>query len=130
MARQVNELGVNLVKSSEACELNAYKDIRGRWTIGYGHTKDVREGMSINQEQAEALFREDLDAMASIVQSLTSSVPTSDNEFSAMVSLCFNIGPGPGGFENSSVLKYHLEKRLIPLHPGPQNVVAAEVSSC
>jgi lysozyme len=61
--------------------------------------------MIISNDQATALQREDLEATELFVDSVTSSARTSDNQFAAMVSLCFNIGSG--NFRSSSVLKDH-----------------------
>ena len=42
-----SEEGIALLKHFEGCELNAYQDSVGVWTIGYGHTKGVERGMKI-----------------------------------------------------------------------------------
>ena len=39
--------GINLIKKYEGCRLTAYKCPAGVWTIGYGHTKNVKCGMKI-----------------------------------------------------------------------------------
>jgi lysozyme len=105
MARQINNAGLNLIASSEGCKLTAYKDVAGIWTIGYGHIRGVVEGMTITQDQAMAFLREDLGQAEGAVDAATSSVATDDNQFAAMVSLCFNIGSG--NFRTSSVLRLH-----------------------
>lgn len=38
---QTPQQGVDLIKRFEGLELEAYRDIAGIWTIGYGHTSDV-----------------------------------------------------------------------------------------
>jgi lysozyme len=35
---EINEAGVDLIKQFEGCVLQSYRDLRGIWTIGYGHT--------------------------------------------------------------------------------------------
>ena len=50
---QLSNKGHDLLKYFEGCELEAYQDSVGVWTISYGHTKGVHEGMVITQEQAE-----------------------------------------------------------------------------
>ena len=52
--------GLALIKKFEGCELKAYQCSAGVWTIGYGHTKDVVEGMEITQEQAEQMLVDEL----------------------------------------------------------------------
>jgi lysozyme len=37
MARQINSPGLSLIASSEGLKLQAYQDVAGIWTIGYGH---------------------------------------------------------------------------------------------
>ena len=44
--------GKNLIKKFESCKLTAYKDSKGVYTIGYGHTKNVKKGMVISKQQA------------------------------------------------------------------------------
>jgi len=62
--------------------------------------------MTITEDQAMAFLREDLGQAEAAVDAATSSVETDDNQFAAMVSLCFNIGSG--NFRTSSVLRQHL----------------------
>ena len=45
---KISEEGVALLKKFEGCELEAYQDSVGVWTIGYGHTKGVDEDMKKN----------------------------------------------------------------------------------
>ena len=49
----ISEEGLSLIKKFEGCELKAYQDSVDIWTIGFGHTKNVKEGDEINQEKAE-----------------------------------------------------------------------------
>jgi lysozyme len=105
MTRQINSAGLDLIASSEGLRLNAYQDVAGIWTIGYGHIGGVRPGMSITEDQARAFLREDLGQAEAAVDASTSAVATDDNQFAAMVSLCFNIGSG--NFRTSSVLRLH-----------------------
>lgn len=99
----IGDDGVELIASFEKCRLNAYDDGYGVWTIGYGHTRGVVPGMTITKEEAEELFREDLQEFEGYVLETITNEPT-QNEFDAMVSLTFNIGPG--GFAKSSVARF------------------------
>lgn len=79
----------------EGCRLTAYKCPAGVWTIGYGHTgKDVAEGMTITALEAVKLFNADVDRFANTVEPLTAGVELTQNQFDALVSLAYNIGPG------------------------------------
>ena len=106
MARQINTAGLDLIASSEGRRLEAYQDVAGIWTIGYGHIGGVQPGMTIDANQAMAFLRQDLSQAEAAVDAATSSVATDENQFAAMVSLCFNIGSG--NFRTSSVLRLHL----------------------
>ena len=92
--REINDSGFNLIKNFEGCRLSAYQDVKGIWTIGYGHIKGVQPGQNITQEQAEQFLRDDLKIAAYWVSQLV-PVPLTDNEFSALVSIVFNCGPSP-----------------------------------
>ncbi len=37
---KISESGLNLIKGFEDLRLEAYQDIVGVWTIGYGHTQN------------------------------------------------------------------------------------------
>lgn len=108
----VNDAGLEIIKSSEGLKLRAYQDIVGKWTIGYGHTDNVSPSDVITEDEAEQFLRDDLERFEGIVRN--AAVSPSSNEFSAMVSLCYNTGPGnPNsrpvvpGFLTSTLLKQH-----------------------
>lgn len=90
---QVSETGIDLIESFEGCCLDAYQDINGIWTIGYGHTHNVCEGMTITQEQATQLLLQDLVAFEGFVNHYV-TVPLTQNQFNALVSFTYNLGPG------------------------------------
>lgn len=95
---------IEFLKSFEGCRLNAYQDSAGIWTIGYGHTAAwVKKGLVIGQEYAEQLLTEDSAHAAAYVAALVDKPIGA--RYTAMVSLCFNIGRG--SFLTSSVLKFH-----------------------
>ena len=103
----INEAGKELIKSYEGLRLKAYQDSGGIWTTGYGHTgADVHPGMVISKERAEELFDKDIEKFQlGILHLLTDKENTNPNQFSAMVSLAYNIGLG--AFGKSSVLRFH-----------------------
>lgn len=116
MADPVNQATIDLIKRNEGCVLHAYPDPAtggDPWTIGYGHTgADVEPGVTITQEQAEALLRKDLGKFEDGVDdALAATAETSDNQFGAMVSLAYNVGLG--NFNRSSVLRYHNASRYM-----------------
>ncbi|MEG4234262.1 glycoside hydrolase family protein [Microcoleus sp. Pol11C3] len=104
-SKHINQEGFKLLTSFEGCELTAYDDGGGVWTIGYGHTgDDVYPGLTISQTQAEELLRGDLEKFESYVEDAV-EVEIDDNQFSALVCFCFNVGPGTEGFGGSTLLK-------------------------
>lgn len=93
---------VGLVASFEGCELHAYLDQRNIPTIGYGHTGNVIMGDVCNEEQAQAWLSEDLEVADGAVNRAV-KVPLTQNQFDALVSLCFNIGSG--NFATSTLVR-------------------------
>ena len=89
----INSEGVKLIKSFEGMELEAYLDAVDVWTIGYGHTKTAEPGMHITEAQAEELLRQDLEEFEEAVTEAV-QVSINPNQFSALVSFCFNLGAG------------------------------------
>ncbi len=104
---KINAAGLDLIKRWEGLRLTAYKDAVGIWTIGYGHTAEAGPpapvaGMKITDKEAEDILKLDLTQYERAVTKALSIVPSS-NQFAAMTSLCFNIGPG--NFAKSSVVR-------------------------
>lgn len=104
---KVNAAGLDLIKRWEGLRLTAYKDIVGVWTIGYGHTAEAgppapKAGMTITETEAVDILRRDLVQYERAVTKAISTVPSA-NQFAAMVSLCYNIGPA--NFAKSSVVR-------------------------
>lgn len=99
----VSQGGLKILKHYEGCRLEAYQDIVGIWTIGYGDTENVQPGMVITQAEAEERLRKRLgkDFEPSVRQSLT-RVAT-QYQFDAMVSLAYNIGAI--AFANSTLVR-------------------------
>jgi len=104
---KVNSEGYALIKKFEGCVLKAYKCPAGIWTIGYGNTfyedgMKVKEGDVITQSRAEELAKFIIDQFAVTIAPFILQ-PLNDNQFSACVSLAYNIGTG--GFKRSSVFR-------------------------
>ena len=99
---KTGEKGLELIKHFEGCELVAYKCPAGVWTIGYGHIKGVSEGMTITQEQAEQMLLDELIEYENYINELV-TVPLSQNQFDALVSWVYNLGPA--NLKASTLLK-------------------------
>lgn len=108
MGRKINQKGLDLIKTFEGLRLSSYDDGVGVWTIGYGHTKNIRSGMTISKEQAERYLKEDLERFEKAVERLV-KVQITDNQFSALVAFTFNIGDG--AFAYSTLLRLLNEAR-------------------
>ena len=107
---KTNKAGIDLIKRWEGCRLKAYPDpaTGGEpWTIGYGLTSaagivPVKRGLVITQAQADEYLVKSLVKYEAAVSKALTKTPT-PNQFAAMVSLCFNVGPG--AFARSSVVR-------------------------
>lgn len=95
-SRECNADGINLIVKYEGCSLTAYRDSSGILTIGYGHTGGITEGLTITEEKAEELLIEDLKISEDYVNYYVNrnGLELNDNQFSALVSFCFNCGCG------------------------------------
>jgi lysozyme len=103
---KMNDKGRELVRRFEGLRLEAYRCPAGVLTIGFGSTgPHVKTGMVITPGEAERLLDKDLARFETGVEAMVTGVPTSEDEFSAMVSLAFNIGLG--AFATSTLLKRH-----------------------
>jgi len=99
---EISQEGLSLIKKFEGCELESYKCAAGVWTIGYGSTNGVEEGMEISQERADMLLLEDVEIFEEAVNKLV-EVSLEQNQFDALVSWTFNLGST--NLQNSTLLK-------------------------
>jgi len=99
---KTSDEGIALIKSFEGCELKAYRCSANVLTIGYGHTACVTEGEEISELHAEELLREDLNEFEEHVRRAV-KVELNQNQFDALVSWTFNLGPG--NLRSSTLLK-------------------------
>jgi GH24 family phage-related lysozyme (muramidase) len=124
--RRVTPEGIKELEQMEAVEPYVYPDQAGYQSIGVGHKltqHELETGLllidshavrwldGLTPEQIDGLMRADLAAAEWTVESCV-TVPLTDNQFTALVSLAFNIGST--AFKNSSVVRvlnegnYHL----------------------
>ena len=98
-----SQSGLKMTEQFEACRLDAYQDIKGIWTVGYGHTgPDVYPGLSITPLQAEQFLLNDIQNAVNCVNSLV-TVPLTQGEFDALTDFAFNYGCG--AFAGSTMLR-------------------------
>lgn len=104
---KMSKLGRRMLTQREGIRLKAYKDSVGVWTIGIGHTSaagppKVTSTLKITPEECDEIFVRDLVAYEKAIDAAV-TVPITQTEFDALVSLCFNIGQG--GFSKSTVVR-------------------------
>ncbi|MGI0015145.1 MAG: lysozyme, partial [Nitrososphaera sp.] len=88
---KVSDEGCRLIRNYEGLRLQAYKDPVGIWTIGYGSTIGVKEGMIITAAEAEGLLKQDLEHFERGVENSLRR-PANQHQFDSLVSLAYNIG--------------------------------------
>ncbi len=88
----ISNEGISLIKKFEGCELESYQDAVGVLTIGYGHTKNIKEGMTISKEQADNMLLNELDEYCEYVEKAV-DVTLKQCEFDALVAWTYNLGP-------------------------------------
>jgi len=87
--------GVKLTQQFEGCELIAYQDQGGTWTIGYGHTFGVYEGQTCTQAEADEWLYGDIQYVADAInRDLNPAIlaKLAQGEFDALVDFGFNLG--------------------------------------
>lgn len=93
------------LKDLEGFRDYAYIPVKGDvWTVGYGFTKGVSKGDHMTLAEADARLVSELAEYERAVYYACTTIPN-QNEFDAMVLLCYNIGIT--GFKRSSVLRAH-----------------------
>ena len=99
--RKINAEGIKLIKSFEGLHelkqgsncayVEAYLDPVDIWTIGWGFTEGVYEGMTMTIPEAEARLKKEMKKYEiSVLDGV--KVDINDNQFSALVSFCYNVG--------------------------------------
>ena len=89
---KTTEILIEKLMELEGLRLEAYRDAAGVLTIGYGHTKGVREDDRISAYWAKELLREDVEEVAKNVLSL--GVARTEGQLDALTSFAFNVGFG------------------------------------
>ncbi len=114
--RTLGAAGVALIQHFEGCsrrrasgDLQAYPDPGtggAPWTVGWGSTgPDIGRGTIWTQAQADARFARDTGAMAAKVATMIGAVPTTGNQFDALVAFAYNLGAS--ALAGSTLIKLH-----------------------
>lgn len=100
----ISDKGLALIKQFEGFRDTAYLCPAGVWTIGYGHTADVKEGDTMTEEQASELLTQEVAAKYEpIVAEHTQGLELTQGQFDALVSFVYNVGAY--NFSKSHLLK-------------------------
>lgn len=83
--------------------LEAYQCPAGIWTIGWGSTRGVKQGMKITVEDAENRLKRDLISHAKEASSLV-KVPVTRGQYIALLDWFYNLGTTR--VANSTLLRY------------------------
>lgn len=97
---------IEAIKQFEGCRLTAYKCPAGVWTIGYGTTKDVKQGQKITESQAEQLLRQDLEKFELQLNNL--KLKLTQPQYDACLDFIYNCGIA--NFKSSTLLKKIIAK--------------------
>lgn len=104
---KMTQEGLDLIKRFEGFRDHWYKCPAGIWTCCYGHTEAAgppkfEPNRKFTRDEGERILRNDLKKYEDAVKKAV-KVPLNDSQYSALVSFCYNVGPG--NFQKSSVLK-------------------------
>ena len=110
---EISQEGVTLIKHYEGCPKDrdgnavAYRCPANKLTIGYGSLNlidgsPVEDDMSITMQEAENLLTHELKQYQEYINDMV-KVPLKQNEFDALVSWVFNLGPT--NLKSSTLLK-------------------------
>jgi lysozyme len=97
---KISQTGIDLIKSFEGLRLEAYLCSSKVATIGFGSTyyadlTPVKLGDKLkDKQQAEDLFKLTLKKYEDSVNGLFFNVILNQNQFDALVSFAYNVGPG------------------------------------
>ena len=91
----ISDQGVNAIKHFEGFRNKAYRDVVGKWTVGYGHLMVEGDGCVvgdiISPVQATSLLRQDLIKAEECVNNAV-QVMLTQYQFDALVSFVYNLG--------------------------------------
>lgn len=99
---KISNKGLELIKRHEGVRMEAYRCPAGIWTIGYGHTHQVKRGDTIDANVAHEFLKNDVRHAQNAVEKYV-TVNLDQHQFDALVSFIFNVGTG--NFKKSTLLR-------------------------
>lgn len=114
----INQASLDLITEFEGFVPKWYKDPVGIWTVCYGHTdaagsplyRDTKNKV-FSVSEGRAILAKDLESYESHVVRLFKGVSLNANQYGALVSFCYNLGPG--NLEKSTLRKKILAKDFL-----------------
>jgi lysozyme len=99
--------GISLIKSYEEFAARRYLCPAKKWTIGWGHVITPAEwptlaDATLTEAQGEAIMADDLRYFEDQVRRAV-TVPLTQGQFDALVSIVFNVGPGAPGVRDGII---------------------------
>lgn len=89
------EILIKLIKESEGCQLTSYKCPAGIWTLGYGQTQDIKQGMTWTQQQADDdLIKTAMSVLDRAVKYSPILATANIEKLAAIADFIYNLGVG------------------------------------
>lgn len=98
---QISDQGLAIIRQCEGLRLKAYLCPAGVWTVGYGHTHGVSEGLHITSAEADKLLLQDVAPIENFLHTLR--INFRQGQFDALASFIFNVGLS--AFRQSTLLR-------------------------
>lgn len=98
---QISDQGLAIIRQCEGLRLKAYLCPAGVWTVGYGHTHGVSEGLHITSAEADKLLLQDVAPIEDFLHTLR--INFRQGQFDALASFIFNVGLS--AFRQSTLLR-------------------------
>ncbi len=112
---KISKQGIELIKHFESYEMKAYKCPADVWTIGWGFTRingvKVKEGDIMTLEEADKELIKQLRTYENVVREVIKLDYINQNQYDALVSLCYNIGGS--NFRRSDIVKLINSRNFI-----------------
>ncbi len=107
----ISKKTIEKIKEFEGCQLKAYQDTGGTWTIGYGHTGKVMRGDRISQQQADELLEEDIMSVEKQLLALRDAEvgEWTKGQWDAVVCFVYNVGIR--NYQKSTLRKAIMQKK-------------------
>lgn len=93
---------LEIIKYFEGFRSKAYKCPAGVWTIGYGHTKNVKPADTVTESEASELLLRDVLVCEDVVNRIVTKT-LNQGQYDACIDFIFNLGAG--NFKKSTLLK-------------------------